>query len=381
MDFKLTFPKTTFSDFYGPGQTNIKEYTGPKYTERQNPTDQNVYVHDCVFQSCSSSSYGGALSCGSSVYKLLVGQTSFVSCRTSSDRGGAIYSGSTTNGECILNKICGLNCSSTLSNSFSGGQCAYIQIKNDASCKNHVSDSSFTQSSIESTYAHHVLDLFYGNILCPSVSITNNKCTRYVAFWCAPIVGTGSPISETCCISYNSIVNNTASGGHSCLFLTTAGSSQRIDTCNIINNKQTSSEYGTILTDANLLIKDSCILGNNEKYKVFYAISSYKITISNCTIDNNIFTNGRYYGSVTVIKTITNTFINALSHISTHLCDSYFDSYGTLSAKPNVPSEKSLCLMSCNKEYPIIDALKFMQMIFLLTFLPHNPTNDNHFDS
>jgi len=380
MDFKLTFPKTTFPEFYGPGQTNIKEYTGPTYTETQNPTDQNVYVHDCVFQSCSSSSYGGALSCGSTVYKLLVEQTSFTSCKTKNSRGGAIYFESSTNGECILSKNCAYDCSSTISNAWSGGQCAYIQIKDDASYKNHVNVSSFTQSLIESTDARHVVDLIYGNILCPSVNITNNKCTRQIALWCTPTMSTGSPVSETCIISFSTIINNTASGGHSCFWLTTAGSSQRIDTCNIINNKQTSSEYGTITTYANLLIKDSCILGNNENNKVFYEnYASCKITISNCTIDDDIFTNGRYYGSVTVIKPITNIFINALFHISTHLCDSLFDSYGTLTVKPNVPSKKTRHLLSCNCKYPIIDAPKFMQLIFLLTFLHYDPSKDTHF--
>jgi hypothetical protein len=39
--------------------------------------------------------------------------------------------------------------------------------------------------------------------------------------------------------------------------------------------------YGTIYTSANLHIKDSCILGNNEGYTVFYEDSSSKqITIS-----------------------------------------------------------------------------------------------------
>jgi hypothetical protein len=377
MDFKLTFPKTTFSDFYGPGQTNIKEYTGPKYTETQTPTDQNVYVHDCVFQSCSSSSNGGALSCGSTVYKLLVEQTSFVSCWTSSIRGGAIHFESTTNGECILSKICGFNCSSTYTSGWAGGQCVITCTKNDATYKNYVNDTSFTHSLIEGKDSRYVMYLIYGHILCPSVNITDNKCTSYTATYCGPV--TGSSMSDIFCMTYSSIVNNTSNGGHSCLWLDRSGSSQRIDTCNIINNKQTSSEQGTIYTYANLLIKDSCILGNNENNKVFYAYSSNKITISNCTIDDNIFTNGRYYGSVTVIKTITNTFINALSHISTHHCDSYFDSYGTLTAKPNVPSKKPRNLISCNCICPIIDALRFIQFLFLLTFLSSNPSNDAYF--
>jgi hypothetical protein len=154
-----------------------------------------------------------------------------------------------------------------------------------------------------------------------------------------------------------------------------------MDTCNVLNNKQTLYKYGIIYAYANLLIKDSCILGNDKDKNIFQeSHPSCKITISNCTIDDDIFTNGRYYGSVTVNKTIENSFINALSHISTLNCDSYFDSYGTLTVKPNVPTRKSICLMSCIYKYPMIDSLRRLQFMFLLTMLPSDPANDNYFE-
>ena len=56
----------------------------------------------------------------------------------------------------------------------------------------------------------------------------------------------------------------------------------------------------------------------------------------------------RYFGSVTVNQSIERTFINALSHIQTQMCDSYFDSYGTLTVKTIVPSRSVRCLISCN---------------------------------
>jgi hypothetical protein len=358
-----------FSDIYGPGQTTVRIFVGTKYTGRQTPTDQNVYVYDCVFQSCSSSSTGGALFCGSNVYKLLVKQTSFVSCKTSNSCGGAIHFDSQTNGECVLSKNCAYDCSSTLSGSWSAGHFAFIYIKNDVTKKNRINDSSITHTSTTSINSFETVRLYYGIILCPSVNFTNNKSNSIPVLIFYPTTGAGSPTSETCSMSYSSIINNTAIGGLGCLYLTNSGSSQRIDKCNIITNNQNSSEYGTIYANANLLIKDSCILGNNENNKVFYANSSNKMTISNCTIDDDVFTNGRYYGNVTIIKTITNTFINALSHISTHHCDSSFDSYGTLTAKPNVPSKKSHCLMSCNDDIP----LRNIQFIFILIFLPFDP--------
>jgi hypothetical protein len=272
MESKFNFLKTAFDDFYGPGNTNIKEYTGTKYTGQIAPTDQNVYVHDCFFQSCSSSSHGGAISCGSSLYKLLVEQTSFISFKTSSNHGGGIYFKSQTYGECILCRICGFNCSSTNSGS-SEGQFAYTYTKNDVTFKNHLNDSSITHSLNGYTNSLSAISLWHGSILCPSFNSTNNVCYYYTALRTVPTAGTGSPTSETCCISYSSIVNNTANG-NICIMIDRTSTSQRIDTCNIINNKQITSSLGIIYSNGNLLIKDSCIIGNDENNKIFYAYSS-----------------------------------------------------------------------------------------------------------
>jgi hypothetical protein len=245
--------------------------------------------------------------------------------------------------------------------------------------KNYVNDSSFTLTSKSGTCQCCTLWLNYGNILCPSVNITNNECYHISAIYC---YATASSTSNTVCISYSSIVNNTANGNWICIaFGSNSVSSQLIGTCNVLNNKQTESSYGIIYANANLLIKDSCILGNDKNNKVFHEDhSSCKITISNCTIDDDIFTNGRYYGSVTVNKTIENSFINALSHISTRNCDSFFDSYGTLTAKPNVPSRKSRNFMSCICKCSMIDLLRIIQFIFLLTMFPSNLTNNYYMD-
>jgi hypothetical protein len=307
---------------------------------------------------------------------LLVEQTSFISCKTTSSYGGGIYFYSTTNGECILSKICGFDCSSKYS-SGGEGQFTYIYTRNSPTFKNHLNDSSITHSLNGYTGTLSAIFLWYGNILCPSVNSTNNVCYYYTALRTVPTPGTGSPTSETCCISYSSIVNNTASG-HICIMIDRTSTSQRIDTCNIINNKQSTSSFAIIYSNGNLLIKDSCIIGNDENNKIFY-VSSCRITLSNCTIDDGVFTNGRYSGDVTVIKTITKPFINALSHISTYHCDSYYDSYGTLTGKPNVPSKTSRCFMSCDSKYQTNDLLSYMKFMFLLTFLPSDLLNDFSF--
>jgi hypothetical protein len=286
METKSVFLKISFADFYGNGYSP-KEYTGPEYTQTLTLNENYVCVRDSVFQYCLSSSNGGAIYCSNTVYKLLVERTSFISCKTSSSGGGICFY-NTASGECILSKICGFNCSSTGS-----GQCANIYTKNDATFKNHVNDSSFSHTSKVSSSPHHVLYLNYGNILCPSVNITNNECYGHTAIWCSQSV---SSSSDTICISYSSIVNNTANGGWGCLNLNKPGSSQLIDTCNILNNKQTvSSTYDFMFyTNANLLIKDSCVLGNNEGKLVFHAPSG-SVTLSNCTIDDDIISKKKIY--------------------------------------------------------------------------------------
>jgi hypothetical protein len=365
MEIKRNLLKSTFADVYGSGYTP-SNYTGPEYTQTITPNANYVYVHDSVFRSCSSSSSGGAINCGSSVYKLLIEQTTFISCSTSSGNGGGICFSNTASGECVLSKICGYDCSC---NSF--GQCIFIEIKNVVNFRNHVNDSSITHSLKKSSSPDRTLHIYYGNILCPSVNLTNNECYYTPALLCHPTTGTGSPASETCRISYSSIVNNTANGGYICINLNNRDSSHCIDMCNILNNKQTSTGYGPIYAYANVLIKDSCILGNNPGNTVFYEnYASAKITISNCTIDNS-----KYSGSVIFTKTIENSFIHALSHISTQKCDSYFDSYGTLTAKPNVPSQntKNQCygyLMSYIYKHPMIDPFRSVEFIFLLSMLP-----------
>ena len=120
VETRLNFIKRTFEDVYGPG-SNPTNYTGQEFTERLTPTASDVYVYNCVFRYCSSSSNGGALYFSNSVYKLLIEQSSFISCRTD-QKGGGICSYSR---QCVLSRICGFNCSSTNSSS-NYGQFTYI---------------------------------------------------------------------------------------------------------------------------------------------------------------------------------------------------------------------------------------------------------------
>jgi len=71
METKLILLKRTFADVYGP-DCNATDYTGPEYTAGLAPVERDVYVHNCVFRHCTSSTYSGAPYCSSSVLSLLV---------------------------------------------------------------------------------------------------------------------------------------------------------------------------------------------------------------------------------------------------------------------------------------------------------------------
>jgi predicted outer membrane repeat protein len=367
--------KISFEDVYGTG-LNPTNYIKNEYTGTQlAPNANNVYVYDCFFHDFSSSSNGGAIYCSSSVYKLLIEQSSFFSCKTSAYGGGGVYFDCSGNYECVMSKICAFGCSCN-----NHGQFAFISIHNSANHKNHFNDSTITHSLKDGKTQYDSIFLRSDTILFPSNNLTNNECYRSSAFCC---VSRRSTTSETCWITYCSVVNNTANGGYYCIRLYSSSSTHRIDACNIINNKQTTTTEGTIYVVTDILFKDSCILGNDEGKTFFYFSNSYKITISNCTIDNTRYSGG---GSIIFTQTIKHSFIHALSHIVTRICDSNFDSYGTLSAKPIVPpqSTKNPCIgyfMSCNIKKPTIDPFRCIEFIFLLTVLPSDPSNDYKFYS
>lgn len=233
---------------------------------------------------------------GNSVTKLIVSQTSFTSCKTSNQYAGAIYYNNGAGVQCIISKICSFQCASTFSSAGSSrGQFAYIIIKDDIWSINQINDSSIARSRNESTTSEEALCLNRGKITVSLVNLTNNKCARYTALYCIPYRILGKAQSYiTCNISYTFIVNNTAIG-YSCICLDYPESSQCIDTCNIINNEQSSTTGAMIRTSAQLYIKSSCIIGNNKgKLLLDEAFSECNIILTNSTFDNDVKTSSRY---------------------------------------------------------------------------------------
>jgi hypothetical protein len=322
---------TAWSDYF-PGTNPTTTLVPKEYTSTETPSVANVYVLNCLFNKCSSSSNGGALSCSSVTY-LLVESSSFFSCKTNGGNGGAIYFSNTNSGECVLHNICGNDCSSS-----SNGQFEYIYVKDVASGKNYVNYSSIVRCVNENSGTYYTLRIYYGKICCPSVNISMNKCYYRSAISCVPFTDSNS---ITCTYSYSSFVSNSASV-YNCLHFNNPSAKYEMKSCNIIRNSQVSSSEGIIRLHGSLNIDDSCILENTATY-IFNHGSSSVFTLSNCTVDKTTSSADQATNTERLIikNTITKSFILGLNHMSTELCSAEYDSAGTLT--PVIPNP------SCNQ--------------------------------
>jgi hypothetical protein len=318
--------RTAWDDFFpGTNSTNLNSQT---YTSRQTPSGTNVYVLNCLFRSIFAEGEGGALCCTSVTY-LLIESTSFVSCKTSSNIGGAIYN--TGSGQCVLYGVCGFDCCSTYT-SRSDGQFARIYVNNGLTSKNYINYSSIARCVNENSNSHHMLQLEYGKICCPSVNLSMNKCYWYTGITCRPYKDSNS---VTCSLSYSSFTD-IISSGYACILIWTSDAQYEIKCCNVLRN----NVDATIWTNGNVMIEDSCILENNANRIFYQSSSSCTINLLNCTIDST--SNNQ---NLIVQKTVTKSFILALNHLSLGSCHSEYDSVGTLT--PNIQSSSS-----SNKQIP-----------------------------
>jgi hypothetical protein len=354
--------RTAWSDFF-PGSPTAN-FSSQTYNSRQYSSSTSVYVSNCLFQSCTSSSDGGAIYCYSTTY-FLVESSSFFSCTTSDTWGGAIRFHDTNNGQCVLHKVCGFDCCS-INTGGTSGQFVFIQVKDDASNKNYVNYSSISRCVNERSSSHYTLYLYYGKIYCPSVNSSMNKCNYYSGIYCSPFVDSSSVTGS---LSYSTFSDNNAFG-HTCIRFGRGGAKYEIKSCNIIRNTQDTTSYGTIYTYGVLNIEDSCILENTASTIFCSSSSSYPITLKNCTVDKT--TNNGY---LTTQNIIPKSFILGLNHILTQNCNSKYDSAGTLtpiSFVPN-PTKKLFCYTCKNHYQGRISTLLSIAWMILVTFIHPNP--------
>jgi hypothetical protein len=237
-------------------------------------------------------------------------------------------------------------------------------VNNAASRKNYFNFSSITRCVNTNSNSWHILYLYGGNTFCPSINESLNKCYGTV-IRCDPYIDS-NPV--TCSFSFSSFADNTAI--QFILLHLDTNAKYEIKSCNILRNTQVSSSYGTIYTNGNTKIEDSCILENNANYIFYQRSSSYTITISSCTVDR--ISNNGY---LTIQNTVTKSFIFALNHMSTQHCHSEYDSFGTIShiIPLSSSSKKQMLHYSCNEFFTqssLRDFLLLAPIFSVLKLLP-----------
>jgi hypothetical protein len=354
--------KIAWNDYFtATGQNNISSQT---FSLRQTPSNTCVYVSNCLFRFITSSGNGGALSCTSVTY-FLVESTSFISCSTSDQYGGAVYF--SNGGQCALHEVCGYDCCSTYT-SRSDGQFVHTAVNNVISSKNYVNYTSITRCMNQISYSHYVLDLRNGKIYCPSVNMSMNKCPHASGIFCHPFTDSNSYTSS---VTYSSFADNLATISI-CIYFYRTGANYEVKSCNVIRNTHGSlGSHGLFYTYDNVMIEDSCILENKATYIFCQQNSAYRFTISNCTIDST--SNNGY---LSIRNTFTKSFIHALNHMSTKNCHSEYDAVGTLTPiihSPS-PSKKQIRLCTCGNSFYQSELTFLVSIIrvFLFNFIHLN---------
>jgi hypothetical protein len=305
--------RTAWDDYF-PG-TNPTKFGPQEYTSRQTFSSTYVYVSNCFFNKCTSSSAGGAVYCYNSATYMLVESSSFFNCRSSVNHGAFCFSKS--DGQCVLYGVCGNDCCTTVRSNFQFGS---ITVDNTLSSKNYINYSSIIRCVNEIANSDCTLYHYNGRVCCQSVNMSMNKCGIQSTISCAPVTDSNS---VTCSLLYSSFADNIATSCR-CIRFNNVDPKYEIKCCNILRNTQVSTSCGLIESYGNSVIRDSCIL-ENVADRIFYVYSSSTATLSNCTIDKTTST-----GSLIIQSTVTKSFIFALNHMSTKLCSAEYDSVGTL---------------------------------------------------
>jgi hypothetical protein len=352
--------KFAWNDYFSG--TSVTTTLGPgQYNSQKSYSSGNIYVLNCLFNSFTSGSDGGALYCNS-LTCLLVESSSFFSCKTSSDDGGAIYA-SNSGGQCVLHKVCGNDCYSTYTGGSSYYQFSYTRSNNVVTGKNYVNYSSISRCVNERSNTHYILCLNYGKICCPSVNLSMNKCQCYSGIYCHTFVDSNSVTSS---LSYSTFADNNPFG-YCCIYFNTGGAKYEMKSCNILRNIQGSSSNGLIHTYGITTIEDSCILENTAT-NIFWAYSSYAITLSNCTVDKTSRT-----GTLYIQNIVTKSFILGLNHMSTQNCHSEYDSAGYLTAIPYVSQKTKKLFYYTHNCHDRISELFSNNFLFIVMFIHSNP--------
>ena len=178
-----------------------------------------------------------------------------------------------------------------------------------------------------------------GRMIMNSLNMSDNRCAYYSALRCFSSTKSGE---ITLLISYSSFVNNTATSSYCCLYFhqSSADRSNKMQTCNVISNKQKTNDYGLITSYSAMTINSTCIL-NNEATLVIAVYYGYQMTLIDTLLDD---VNAKT-GTIVVRDGPFTSFINALVMHETGKCVASFDSYGELTAA-TPKQRKTICYKS-----------------------------------
>lgn len=161
----------------------------------------------------------------------------------------------------------------------------------------------------ENPQCHSTIYLQYGNIGVFSSNVTNNNVYLFSAIYFFYAENDGIA-------NYSTFENNTA---HGYICLLHRFGNYRDEYCNVINNYQDSTDFGTFYIGTNTLtIKNCTIRKSNKKGATFSINDGGKCIIINCNTDSFTTTSDNRYSTTCI--TFTNSF-NVLYHISTYKCE------------------------------------------------------------
>ena len=294
----------SWEDFYD--ETKYMKKNNEYFTNNTFLLSSNAYILNCHFIDISSFYLGGAISILGGPSKILIEKSSFYNCK--SNIGGALFLSTV---ECVLQEICGVNCS---------GECSFCYINASSEyAHNFVYQSSINQckSRINTMYFNN------GNISMHSLNESFNIGQIHSGMFCI------SQSNNKFQFSFSTFSNNTAQN----MILHFVHSPSETSFSNrkkfeiifsniIFNSGGLNSNNGIItVSDSDLDLINSCIMRNIGKYDCYISKGSGRII--NCSLDNQYFNKFNGFTLYSGIK--KEGFVLVLSFLSTEKCYSEYD--------------------------------------------------------
>ena len=318
-----------------------------------NTAKTSVWIYNCLFKGISADKNGAGVNyIPTSQGKLLVESSIFESCTLTTNKiGGGLYAEC----ECVINRVCGVNCSTKGSGSFSyvdatGGDINSIYETSIAGCR---------AESYRTMY--HIA----GYIEIKSLNNSHNKGNSAAGIRCDSCKKESHSFETS--IKFSSFAHDNVSNQYIVRFHYAATSTKvnEMMFCNVIYN----NGKNVICTAGTTTISNSCIM-KNEGQTVFQTASG-GFTLINCSVDENINSIG---GSSPETGEIGGkSFIYGFEFLDTGSCVNTFD---TITNVPliflyDVP-ERTYFVFNDDRDFHKDGISKILEYIIVSSVLPLN---------